>query len=181
MPGRTEVAADLNRKYGLLEEQWIALQPGGRWTNKRWPVESYAAAARKLAEENPALRFSILGSREDALLGETIAKAVPGRCLDLTGALSLPQMVEWIRACRLMITNDTGPMHVAAALGIPVTGVFGPTEPARTGPYGQVEQAIRASLPCVPCMRDSCRHRPEMECLTSITPDRVVRSVMARL
>ena len=65
-------------------------------------------------------------------------------------------MVEWVRLCDLMITNDTGPMHVAAALGKPLIALFGPTEPRRTGPYGQLENVLRIDLPCSPCMKSHC-------------------------
>ena len=63
-------------------------------------------------------------------------------------------MVEWIRRSELIVTNDTGPMHVAAALGKPVVAMFGPTNPKRTGAYGQIEQALRIDLPCSPCMKE---------------------------
>ena len=73
-----------------------------------------------LSKAQPEMRFAILGSRADAELGQAIARVHPQRCLDLTGQLSLPEMVEWIRLGEIMITNDTGPMHAAAALGKPV-------------------------------------------------------------
>jgi len=116
------------------------------------------------------LRFAILGGPEDAELGAAIAHAAPQKCLDLTGQLSLPEMLEWIRLSELMITNDTGPMHVAAALRKPVVALFGPTNPRRTGPYGQFENVLQAKLPCVPCMRSWCANPQPLECLHSLTP-----------
>jgi len=80
-----------------------------------------------------------------------------------------------------MVTNDTGPMHVAAALGKPVVSLFGPTEPARTGPYGQQGQSLRMSLPCVPCMKDTCHRTIRIECLESLSPELVARAVCTRL
>jgi ADP-heptose:LPS heptosyltransferase len=91
-------------------------------------------------------------------------------------------MVEIIRAAALMVTNDTGPMHVAAALGKPVVALFGPTEPRRTGPYGQVERVLRISeLPCVPCLKDRCAFAKPMECLRALAPTRVYHEVAHRL
>jgi ADP-heptose:LPS heptosyltransferase len=90
-------------------------------------------------------------------------------------------MIEWIRLCELMVTNDTGPMHVAAALRKPVVALFGPTEPRRTGPYGQVDRVLQFDLPCVPCMKDSCAYSKPMECLRALTPDRVVDCVAGLL
>ena len=137
----------------------IALQPGARWPNKRWPAENFAELVRLTAKNFPAARFAILGDAEDKPLGEIISRAAPERCLNLCGETSLPEMIEWLRLCDLMVTNDTGPMHVAAALGKPLVALFGPTEPRRTGPYGQLENVLRIDLPCSPCLKGSLHLR----------------------
>jgi ADP-heptose:LPS heptosyltransferase len=90
-------------------------------------------------------------------------------------------MVEWIRLGELMVSNDTGPMHVAAALGKPVVALFGPTEPRRTGPYGQVEHVLQTALPCQPCFKSRCAYIKPNECLLSISPQKVLRAVQQRL
>jgi ADP-heptose:LPS heptosyltransferase len=79
-------------------------------------------------------------------------------------------MIEWIRLCDLMITNDSGPMHAAAALGKPLVALFGPTEPRRTGPYGQLKNVLRIDLPCAPCLKSFCTWKNPIECLTAISP-----------
>jgi ADP-heptose:LPS heptosyltransferase len=135
----------------------------------------------RLASEFADLRFAILGGMPDRTLGETIAQAAPGRCVDLTGRTSLPEMVEWIRICELLVTNDTGPMHVAAALGKPLVALLGPTEPRRTGPYRQLDQVIQLPLPCVPCMKDSCHFDQPLECLRGISPEAVFARVQRLL
>ena len=102
------------------------------------------------------MQFAILGSSADTDLGQAIARGNPHCCLDLTGQVSLPEMIEWIRSCSLMLTNDTGPMHAAAALKKPMVALFGPTDPHRTGPYGQPGAELRCcglstgrtSIPC---------------------------------
>ena len=145
-------------------------------------MESFAELARRLATEVAELRFAILGGKQDIPLGKTIARAAPDRCLDLTGKTSLLEMVEWIRLSELMVTNDTGPMHVAAALGKPVIALFGPTEPRRTGPYGQVNWALQLnSLPCVPCFKDTCAYQKPFECLRGLSPAVVQVDVLRRL
>ena len=181
LPDRARVSTEVKRKWHTDLSRWMVLQPGARWANKRWPVERYAELVRRLAETFPAYRFAVLGSAADRDLGAAIARADRGRCLDLTGRVSLPEMVEWIRLSDLAIANDTGPMHVAAALGKPVVAIFGPTEPRRTGPYGQLEGVVQADLPCVPCLKPHCAFARPLACLHEISPDRIVQRVQQRL
>jgi lipopolysaccharide heptosyltransferase II len=177
LPERPDAAQAVRAKWRPEPGRWIALQPGARWLNKRWPVEHFADLVRMLAQRFADVRFVTLGGPADRELGERVAREAPARCLDLTGRTTLPEMVEWTRLCELMITNDTGPMHVAAALNKPVVALFGPTEPRRTGPYGQLDRVLQHDLPCVPCMKDSCNYRQPFECLRAITPDRVAARV----
>jgi ADP-heptose:LPS heptosyltransferase len=161
----------------LSAPQWVALQPGARWQNKRWPVENFAELVRLLARDHPGARFAILGDQGDQLLGEIITAAAPERCLNLCGRTSLPEMIEWIRRCDLMITNDTGPMHAAAAMGRPLVALFGPTEPRRTGPYGQTQNVLRFELPCSPCLKPRCSYAKPDECLRALSPAHVCAHV----
>ena len=203
LPERPAAAAEVKRKWlaepsvgvqasacpdGTLKRElqpqgarWIALQPGARWSNKRWPAEHFAELVRLLAEKFSEARFAILGVAGDKPLGEIISRAAPTRCLDLCGETSLPEMVEWLRRCELMVTNDTGPMHAAAALGKPMVALFGPTEPRRTGPYGQLESVLRLDLPCSPCMKSHCVYEKPNECLKALTPAMVFERVQKQL
>ena len=169
LPERREISAQVKQKWNAEKFRWIILQPGARWWNKRWPVENFAATVRNLRQSHPDFHFAILGGESDRELGAAIATTDPQHCLDLTGKLSLIEMIEWIRLSDLMISNDTGPMHAAAALRKPVVAIFGPTEPRRTGPYGQLENVIRAALPCAPCMKPRCANPKQLECLRSIS------------
>ena len=132
--------------------------------------------------EQSDLRVVVLGGLEDSELGARIS-AVGARCVDKTGQTTLPEMVEWIRASEAMVTNDTGPMHVAAALVKPVVALFGPTDPRRTGPYqarGSVLQTT--AMDCVPCLLRTCTAERERDCLRSIEVAKVaaeVRQVLA--
>ena len=181
LPIRAEVEAAVQQKWSPTSQRWLAIQPGARWPNKRWPVEYFGELVRQLAADYTDLRFAILGGQADKKLGETIARVEPKLCLNLTGETSLPEMIEWIRISELMITNDTGPLHVAAALGKPVVAMFGPTEPRRTGPYRQVDQVIQLSLPCVPCLKSTCAYEKPVECLRAILPSAVCAHVRRRL
>jgi heptosyltransferase I len=170
LPARPEIAAAVQSKWKTDGAKWIVLQPGARWKNKRWPVNYFAELVVRLSEKFPATRFAVLGSNEDRPLGEIISRAAPEKILNLCGETSLPEMIEWIRLCDLMITNDTGPMHAAAALGKPLIALFGPTEPRRTGPYGQLENVLRLDLPCSPCLKSYCTWKIPNECLNAISP-----------
>jgi lipopolysaccharide heptosyltransferase II len=161
--------------------RWIVLLPGGRWDNKRWPAASFADLAARLGELSQT-KLVVLGSKDERPLGDTIAAALPGRCLNLSGATSFDEMIEWIRLSRLTISNDTGPMHVAAALRRPVIALFGPTDPLNTGPYGQLQNVIQApGLPCVPCLRSKCAYREPLACLCAIHPAAVFEQATREL
>jgi lipopolysaccharide heptosyltransferase II len=148
---------------------------------KRWPAESFAELARRLVALPDDFQIAILGGNDECALGQTISQAAPKRCLDLTGKLSLPEMVEWIRLGELMVTNDTGPMHIAAALRKPIVALFGPTDPLRTGPYGQLDHVLQLDLPCIPCLKDRCGYVKPFECLRALTPDTVWNEVRKRI
>ena len=203
LPERPDVAAEVRRKWPIdlsagtqsrdlrtgpsdtlkreLQPRWIAIQPGARWLNKRWPVEFFADLVRRLARNFPDARFAILGDRADKPIGGILSRVEPERCLNVCGETSLLEMVEWIRLCDLLITNDTGPMHVAAALGIPLVALFGPTEPRRTGPYNQLQNVLRIDLPCSPCLKSYCTWKNPNECLTALTPAGVIEFVQRRM
>jgi lipopolysaccharide heptosyltransferase II len=181
LPRRPEAAASLRRKWPIDSARWIILQPGARWLNKRWPVESFAEVVRRFPASATGVRFAVLGAPEDRLLGAKIAQVSPQQCLDLTGQVSLPEMLEWIRLSELMVTNDTGPMHAAAALGRPVVALFGPTDPRRTGPYGQLRSVLQLKLPCEPCLRPRCKYSQPLECLRGLPPSLVLEYVQNRL
>ncbi len=181
LPARPAIAAAMRQKWPMNSHRWLIINPGARWVNKRWPVEHFTNLVRRLAAEHVDLRFAILGGQSERDIGRAIASVDTERCLDLTGQTSLPELVEWIRIGELMVTNDTGPMHVAAALNKPVVAMFGPTRPQHTGPYGQIQRVLQLSLPCVPCMKSYCKLATPLECLRALPVERVQAEVQGRL
>jgi len=177
LPVRSLALEAVNSRWHPGGLRWIILAPGARWANKRWPAEYYAELVRLLAERQPDLQFAILGAAYDRDLGAFITSANPGRCLDLTGLTTLPELIEWLRLGEVVVTNDTGPLHLAAAMDKPLVALFGPTNPLRSGPYGKIAQVMQANLPCVPCMKDFCRLENPLECLRVITPAAVARKI----
>ena len=182
LPARPAVAAKVRTKWALRPGRWVILQPGARWDTKRWPPSRFAEVVRRLAERDEHLNFAVLGGQADRELARQILPTEGGRFLDLTGRTSLAEMVEWMRLSDLVITNDTGPMHVAAALRKPIVALFGPTNPSSTGPYGQPSAVLQdRRLPCVPCMRRVCTYPEPLACLHAITATQVYESACQRL
>ncbi|MGI6494630.1 MAG: glycosyltransferase family 9 protein [Kiritimatiellia bacterium] len=146
----------------------IALLPVSRWSTKNWPAGHFAALAERLAKELGATPV-VLGSKDDALTCEAVCRAAP-QARNLCGALSLPELGGLLSQVDLLVSNDSGPVHLAAALGKPCLVFFGPTIPGRTGPYGGNHRVLRRSLPCQPCLSRDCSVGG-IPCLADITPD----------
>lgn len=181
LPRDAEVAGAIQKKWKPEGQQWITLIPGARWENKLWPAENFSAFVRILSKR-PELKFAVLGASSDKALGQTISSAAPDRVLDLTGQTSFHEMIEWLRISRLIIANDTGPMHVAAALRKPTIALFGPTDPRSAGPFGQLDNVMQATQPsCIPCMKGRCSYPERIACLKAITPEQVVAKASALL
>lgn len=159
----------------------IILNPGARWMNKRWPAEYFAQLATAILRENSRAQMLILGAASEAPLARVIEAAAPDKINNLAGRTTLSEMIEIIRGCDLFVTNDTGPMHIACALARPTIALFGPTEPRRTGPYGQLQNVLQTPLKCVPCMKATCRNPVYLECLRSISPETVLVATAARV
>jgi len=124
------------------------LVPGTMWETKHWRAEGFAGVARGLAE----MGFApvLIGSKGERALNGSICDEAPGTT-DFTGQTSLADAVALIRRAAVVVTNDSGLMHVAAALGRPTVSIFGPTNPVQVGPYGQPGSVVRLDLPCSPC------------------------------
>jgi heptosyltransferase I len=153
----------------------IAVNPSARWDTKLWGDDRFAALIEKL----PRDRVAVTGSAADA---PRIEKIVGGSrsvatVRNLAGQTDLAQLAELYRRCSVVITNDSGPMHVAAAVGTPVVAIFGPTDPFLTGPYGKRHVVLRAGVPCSPCLKDHCTHTPRMECMSLVTVEQVLAAV----
>ena len=161
---------------------WIGLNPGAFFgPAKRWAPERYAAAGELLARRTGA-RVAILGGADERALGEAIAAGMRAPVRVLCGQTTLPELVGVLSRLRLLVTNDSGPMHVAAALGVPLVAVFGPTDWRETAPVGRRHRVVREPVPCSPCLLRECPidHR----CMKRIPVDRVVseaRSLLAEL
>lgn len=174
---RGQVADALGRAGVKAGASWIAMNVSARWPTKRWPAESFAAVADRLHEEGagPVVLFGGSDDRADAQAVKSLARSASIK--DLTGMTQLGLLPALLQSASALLTNDSGPMHVAAAVGTPVVALFGPTSPVRTGPYGKNHQVLTHRLPCSPCFSRHCTNAVERECLTGIEPARVVEAV----
>ena len=154
----------------------VALNPSARWTTKRWPAESFAAVGDWL-QLHAGARVAVVGSGKERSAGNDVIRLMQTTPLDLVGKTTMKELIALLRRLRVFITNDSGPMHLAAAVGTPVIALFGPTDPGRTGPYGDGHRVLRSGVPCSPCFSRHCANAVEMECLTSIQPQQVIESV----
>ena len=155
--------------------RWIGLCPGARWKSKQWPVESFEALVKEL--DSPDVRFAVFGGKDDMTIGRRLA--ANEHVVNLTGRTSLPEMIEWMRVCSAVVTNDTGPMHIAAALNIPVVALFGPTDPLKTGPYRAKGKVVcRKHGQCDRCINGRSYRVDGHDCMKSIDPNVVAAAVI---
>lgn len=163
----------------------IGINPGSTYGGaKRWLPERFADVARQLAErlekkERAHVAVVLLGAKGEESLGKDIASRIDCRSLVLSGATSIRELMAVVKRCRLLITNDTGPMHIAAAFGVPIVAVFGPTDSRTTAPYRQERSVVREVVDCAPCLLRECPidHR----CMTRVSVERVYDAAMKQV
>jgi heptosyltransferase-2 len=167
-------AAGMERFRALgLTGAIIGLSPGAAYgTAKRWLPERFADAANRLARELGA-SVAVFGSKDERELCETVRGAVAAPSRNFAGETTLAEFIELAAACRVYLTNDSGAMHIASALGVPTVAVFGATDDVGTGPTGPLSRVVRESVECSPCLKRECPidHR----CMTRVEATRVAQ------
>jgi heptosyltransferase-2 len=158
----------------------LGLNPGAEYgPAKRWPAENFAAVAREVSRRTNGCVWLAFGGPNDAKLCHAIAQLAGGSVVNLAGKTSLRELMALLKLCRVLLTNDTGPMHVAAALGTPVVVPFGSTSPELTGPGLPGDTCHRflfSNVPCAPCFRRTCPI--DFRCMTSLGVKRVMDAVL---
>ncbi len=161
-------------------ESFTAVCPGARWRTKLWRSERLAALIDRMHELGMP-RCVLLGSSADRdLTGEIIADC-RSEPVDLVGGTTLRELVALLSLADRVICHDSGPMHIAAALGKPITAIFGPTDPSRVGPYGGRAKVVSTEIECSPCGRRTCWHHSCMNRLEVSEVLRVVESGAGKL
>jgi len=165
----------LLRKNDLADKKFIAVNPVAYWETKLWDNEKFARLAEMIKKQLD-VEVVFTGSEKQAI--EKITAQISTKAVNLAGKTTLPELASLYRRAELLITTDSGPMHLAAALGKPVVALFGPTDPQRTGPYGQGHKIVRTELSCSPCFLKKC---PTKKCMQDITAEQVFTAVKERL
>jgi heptosyltransferase-2 len=163
-----------------IDDKLIGINPGATYgPAKQWSPDRYANLADRI-QALFGVRVVIFGGPGDKTLGRKISQKMSHRPVDLSGKTSLGEAMALIERCDLFITNDSGLMHVAAALDVPLIAVFGSTNPVATGPLGSRSKVVQATLPCSPCLKSEC---PEghLNCMDQIDVERVFDSVKEML
>ena len=167
-------------RFGTTDKDMIVgINPGAAYgTAKRWMPERYATLCRKLMETLGA-RIIIFGGPGEGELGKWISESLNHRCIDLCGKTSLREAAALIERCSLFITNDSGLMHVAAALDRPLIAIIGSTDHITTGPSNPTSRIVRAPMPCSPCLKPDCPE--DHRCMKAITVDMVFDAALKLL
>jgi len=163
----------------------LGLNPGAEYgPAKRWPVEKFITAAKEI-QQRTHCAWLIFGGKSDASTANQIESAIrnpQSAIINLAGKTSLRELMTLLKLCRVLLTNDTGPMHVAAALGTPVVAPFGSTSPELTGPGlpgDPRHHLLKSDAPCSPCFLRECPI--DFRCLNGISAERVVEAVLEAL
>jgi lipopolysaccharide heptosyltransferase II len=161
-----------------LHQPWIVVHPGASAASRRYPVEQYVQAVAAIGAANPH-QFVVTGSHAEAPLARAIADALPGRAHALAGTFGLGELGAVLQGAQLVMCNNTGPAHIAAAVGTPVVDLYALTNPQHT-PWQVESRVLYHDVPCRFCYRSTCVQQHHA-CLRQVTPQRVAQAAMELL
>jgi len=169
-PGSREQLEIKAREAGLdLNQPFIALNPAGSWPTKRWTPEGFAAVADHFAHKGwPAV---VTGGPTDGDICGKVLAAAETNPVNMQGKLSFGELYELLRAAKLYVSNDSGPMHLGVAAEVPLVAIFGPTDPAVCGPISKNSRVVKGELDCLCCYLKNCDH---LSCMNSLKPEKVI-------
>lgn len=170
----TPKASNFLQKRGATgKAPFVVISPGARWETKRWENDFFAKLADQIRLE-AGFEVVFVGAVGDSPTVRDIREKMRTRALDLTGETDLPLLASIMALAQAVVSTDSGPMHLAAAMGTPVIALFGPTAPWRTGPYGEIHEVVRSGVECSPCFRRVCTSR---KCMRTISVGEVMEAL----
>ena len=140
----------------LIRPHTLAVCFSSRWESKNWPIEFFAEVLKEVQTRIPETAILLLGGKDNAAEGERLLALLDGKATNLTGKTTLPQLVAVLKNSHALLTVDSGPMHIAAAVGTPCIALFGSTTPGLTGPFGEKHSVVTTACPKAPCMKKRC-------------------------
>ena len=173
----------LKNKKIESNDKLIGIIPGARWESKKWPTEFFIDIINKLSKENSGYKFVILGAKSELNIAEKILTTVENRnnIASFVGETNLIELTELIRITSLILTNDSGPMHIAAALKVKSFVLFGPTDADKTGPYGNSNNIYYPeTLDCIKCFKRKCP-KETTECHNDINKEKIIKDIIKEL
>jgi heptosyltransferase I len=156
-------------QLGTLPRPWLGVAPGARWLTKRWRPAYFATLIRR-AQADFGGTAVFVGAPDEVEVSRQVAAGIAGPLCDLTGRTALPQLAAVLAEADVLLANDTGPLHLAVALGRPIVAPYTCTQVARNGPYGQFDRAVETRVWCKGSYLKRC---DRLECMAELTPDRV--------
>ncbi|MDY6863152.1 MAG: lipopolysaccharide heptosyltransferase II [Thermodesulfobacteriota bacterium] len=154
----------------------ISISPASKWESKTWGTEKIAVLSDRLIKYGMQVIYT--GSEKDTLLVEDIISFMKEKPINLCGKTSLRELIVVFKKSRLVLTVDSGPMHIAAAVQTPLVALFGPTSPGRTGPYSHKATVIQKNISCSPCFKKRCSHK---SCLNEISVEEVFQQISVKI
>ncbi len=189
LPREADIAVDpadtawAERQLRSLPSPILAVNPGARWVTKRWPIESFAAVTRRAVEEL-GLSVALVGGADERTLTDVVSAVLTEagharQVVNLAGMTTLKQLAAVAQQARFLLTNDSGPMHLAAAMGTPVVGLFLCTSPERSGPPGSQHELIRTNVACAASYKKQCPQSgsKHMCCMANMDVEQVWQAV----
>ncbi len=179
----SKVGAEGNRDHPAPPPVWLGLNPAAAYgPAKCWPAERFSEVAREVSKRVPGAIWLCFGTTSDWQICQRVVEHGETQIINLAGKTSLRQLMAFLKKCLLLLTNDSGPMHVAAALGTPVVVPFGSTSPQLTGPGEPGDprhHLLQSAAACSPCFRRTCPI--DFRCMTGIASEGVVRTLLETL
>lgn len=167
--------APYNPAPGILQtlpKKYVVMAPSAGKPANQWPAEKFGELASRLS-----LPSVVIASGGEAGIADTVVAHAKGNAISIAGKTGLKELIPVISRAAFFVCNDTGPMHLAAALNIPVFAVFGPANPVRTGPYGDIHTVIQLDLPCAPCYAKYPCTRYDFRCMKDLSVDQVYDAI----
>ncbi|MEW6379163.1 MAG: lipopolysaccharide heptosyltransferase II [bacterium] len=158
----------------------VGMNPNASWQGKQWPSSHFAQLADRLIE-NQNVQVLFFGSRTETAYIESMTALMKNKPLSAAGKTSLVEAAALIQHCRLFISNDSGPMHMACALDVPVLAIMGPTKIGMFRPWSSISRIVQSSLPCAPCKQENTDLCGHFSCIRSISVDSVYEAAVEML